>query len=618
MSRCCRVIALAMFLVLTGRAAPVSTAAEAPIVSDLFTVRHAPTPVMATEVVDAKSGRPVHVWYFRTEVRNNHPFPLRILRFDFEEIGPDGQPRPDRDGRTFTTGEFTQWYTAADPVRGGWLEPGRTAADSTNWNRSMAPVPPRGRWYYVAADSSGREYRAEALVDLCPALPAEAPWAAATTGRRIPVDLHFEWEQDAPGQDLRPAVYQLRFDRLHPALSPWAVYAWTGADKPDLAAVAPGLYRLTFYACGFEPVSVAVILAADDVALTLTVRPRRAGAAGAGDEPPVAVDEAHVYLKDVWALQRLADRTIAALVEQEAAHRAGHDGDSEGFVFDWTALQRELAAAMDAAPHEATRTFAAWLAGSTGPVADRGAAERITSLLPPSSPLWATQPDIALRAAYACGRLLDRDLVTLLAETNPDRHVQAFAVAALALEARERGDEDTMDRLRARLDGEYADVRGIDHYRQRIATEARVRVGVPAPAFRARDLDSGREFSNADFAGRYLLVHFWSTTCGFCTAEMRSVHEAVDRYRERGLEIVSFSLDDKIEAVTTYRQGRWKLPWRQAVLVAGTDDPVARAFDVVGIPRLALIGPDGNIVAVGGALRGERLDTTLAALLPGE
>jgi thiol-disulfide isomerase/thioredoxin len=614
MSRYCRLAALGAVVLMMADAVGAQIVAS-PNVSDLFTVRHSPTPVVATTVVDAKSGQPYHLWRFRTEVRNDHPFPVRILRFDFEEVGPDGLPRPDRDGRTFATKEFTEWYTAADPVSDGWLAPGQTAADSSNWNRSGLPVPVPGRWYYVAADSSGREYRAAAPIDLCPYQPAAAPWAGADAERLVPVVLDLAWPGGA-----RPAIMQLRFDRLSydPQLPPPAVYTWNGVDIPVLTAVAPGLYRLHLYASGFKPVSLPIILAEGGEPLSLSWRARRAGAADPDDEAPVDVDEAHAYLREVWALQEQADRTSAALTEAASAHRAAHDGSMDGFTFDWSTLQRNLMTTMTSAEHVATRRFAAWLAVSMGPVADRTAAALIDSLLPSTSPLWAASPDAALRAAYACGKLIDRDLVTPLATVNPDRLVQAYAVAALASEAREKGDEDTVGRLRTRLDVEFADVRAVDRYRQRLAVEPKVRAGLPAPAFAARDRDTGIEFNRTDFEGRYLLVHFWSTTCGFCKQEMPSVHAVVDKYRDRGLEIVSFSLDEKVENVDAYRQGRWKLPWKQAVLTAGTADPVARAYEVVGIPHLVLIGPDGIIVTTGDALRGEQLDATLARLLVGE
>ena len=57
------------------------------------------------------------------------------------------------------------------------------------------------------------------------------------------------------------------------------------------------------------------------------------------------------------------------------------------------------------------------------------------------------------------------------------------------------------------------------------------------------------------------------------------------------------------------------LPWLHAFLKGGFEDPVARAFEVVGIPKPVLIGSQGTIAAVEGGLRGERLLSTRETLL---
>lgn len=582
----------------------------APLVSERFTVRHAPAPAMARVQEDPASGVPFHLWSFRTEVHNDHPFPLRIVRFAFEATGSDGQPLPGAGGRAFTASDFTAWYTVGAVVHDGWLGPGQAAADTSNWNRSALPVGPRGRWYYVAVDSSGVEYRAEAPVDLCPFVPADKPWAGASAAGRVPVTLEV-----ALPAGFVPGVSQLRFDRLapDPLLPPPAVYAWEGASVPRLEAAVPGLYRVLLYAAGCEPVSFVVMLSEAGGPLTLTARPAPLGAGS----PAPEVDPAHAWLADAWSLQQRVDDTRTRYVAASQAHAAAH-GDQEGFTFDWSPAQAGVGAAMAAGSNDDLRRFAAWVAATGMPIADAAAAGQIVELLPPSSPIWATAPDAALNTAFRCGGLLGRDLVAALATESPDRHVRAKAVAALALAAWERGDAAALEPLRARLDGEFADVRSIDRQRARIATEARVVVGRPAPAFRVRDLDSGAELTNADFAGRWLLVHFWATWCGFCKQEMPAVHAAVAAHGKHGLDIISFSLDKKLEDIATYRAGAWKLPWRQAWLAGGTADEAARAFEVAGIPRLVLVDPDGKIVATDEALRGEALDVTLAKWLGGD
>ncbi len=53
------------------------------------------------------------------------------------------------------------------------------------------------------------------------------------------------------------------------------------------------------------------------------------------------------------------------------------------------------------------------------------------------------------------------------------------------------------------------------------------------------------------------------------------------------------------------------MPWFNSLL-PGFDSETAKAFEVVGIPKPVLVGPDGHIIAIGEDLRGARLLDTLA------
>ncbi len=53
------------------------------------------------------------------------------------------------------------------------------------------------------------------------------------------------------------------------------------------------------------------------------------------------------------------------------------------------------------------------------------------------------------------------------------------------------------------------------------------------------------------------------------------------------------------------------MPWKHAFVEGGFESDVAGRFEVVGIPKPILIGPDGQIVATASDLRGEDLLKTL-------
>ncbi|MDI6849363.1 MAG: TlpA disulfide reductase family protein [Candidatus Saccharicenans sp.] len=69
----------------------------------------------------------------------------------------------------------------------------------------------------------------------------------------------------------------------------------------------------------------------------------------------------------------------------------------------------------------------------------------------------------------------------------------------------------------------------------------------PAPDFSVIGLD-GQELSLASLKGKVILVNFWATWCPPCRAEIPEFIEAYNELKDRGLEILGFSVDDLPEA----------------------------------------------------------------------
>ena len=136
------------------------------------------------------------------------------------------------------------------------------------------------------------------------------------------------------------------------------------------------------------------------------------------------------------------------------------------------------------------------------------------------------------------------------------------------------------------------------------------RVGRPAPSASVTDVD-GKPFRFDDLKGKYVLVDFWATWCAPCLAELPRVQAAEAKYRDKGLRIVSVSLDETKGPVVDFVRVR-KLPWTQIHNATCAGDLV-QAFGVGSIPATFLIDPKGTIVRLD--LRGAALDKALDTLI---
>lgn len=133
-------------------------------------------------------------------------------------------------------------------------------------------------------------------------------------------------------------------------------------------------------------------------------------------------------------------------------------------------------------------------------------------------------------------------------------------------------------------------------------------VGKQAIDFVANDVN-GKPVSLSSYRGKYLFLDFWASWCHPCRDENPTVTAAYHKFKDKGLNILSVSLDGNRDAwLKAVAQD--KLEWTQVSNLKAFKDEVAVKYAITSIPTNFLIDPDGKIIARN--LRGPALEKKLA------
>lgn len=124
--------------------------------------------------------------------------------------------------------------------------------------------------------------------------------------------------------------------------------------------------------------------------------------------------------------------------------------------------------------------------------------------------------------------------------------------------------------------------------------EANVSEGKPAPDFTLATIEGG-ELKLSDLRGKYVVIDFWGSWCGWCIKGMPEMKKYYKKYAGK-LEILGVACGDTDEA---WREAVKKhdLPWRHVLNGEGEADATA-LYAVQGFPTKYIIDPDGKIAKV--------------------
>jgi peroxiredoxin len=144
-----------------------------------------------------------------------------------------------------------------------------------------------------------------------------------------------------------------------------------------------------------------------------------------------------------------------------------------------------------------------------------------------------------------------------------------------------------------------------------VASKRGLALGAVAPELTLNTPD-GKPLQLSTLRGKYVLIDFWASWCGPCRQENPNVVKLYQRFKEKGFEVYSVSLDnDRTRWMNAIQQDR--LLWSHVSDLKGWQSQGASLYQVSAIPQTFLIDREGHIIAKN--LRGTALEAKLTEIL---
>jgi cytochrome c biogenesis protein CcmG/thiol:disulfide interchange protein DsbE len=125
-----------------------------------------------------------------------------------------------------------------------------------------------------------------------------------------------------------------------------------------------------------------------------------------------------------------------------------------------------------------------------------------------------------------------------------------------------------------------------------LAPLACAQTGKQAPNF-SLQTGSGSTVELAKLKGKVVVVNFWATWCGPCRVEIPGFVSVYEKYKNKGLEIVGISLDQKGWSALRPFIERNKITYP---VVLDNGEVASRYGDIRSIPTTFIVDRKGNIV----------------------
>lgn len=144
------------------------------------------------------------------------------------------------------------------------------------------------------------------------------------------------------------------------------------------------------------------------------------------------------------------------------------------------------------------------------------------------------------------------------------------------------------------------------------AAPVQIKPGQSAPDI-AFPNPQGEIIKLSDLRGKIVLLDFWASWCKPCRAENPNVVRVYNKYKEKGFEVFSFSLDKDLARWTSAIKQDGLIWNNHASDLKGWNTATIPLYGYNGIPFTVLIDKDGKIIETN--LRGPALENKLKLIL---
>jgi thiol-disulfide isomerase/thioredoxin len=207
-----------------------------------------------------------------------------------------------------------------------------------------------------------------------------------------------------------------------------------------------------------------------------------------------------------------------------------------------------------------------------------------------------------------CTTLMQAFLLAQVLGSNPSAFMEDFRTMGTTMKEKMPNSRYTTD-----FQGMIAQVEKAISQQQ--STEL-IKEGQPAPEIALPGVDGKKVLALSSLKGKVVLLDFWASWCGPCRRENPHVVEIYNKYKDKGFEIFSVSLDgadprmkmspEQMQAKEKDGREKWIAAIKQDGLIWENHvsdlkhwgSAAAALYGVTSIPKTFLIGKDGNIIAI--------------------